>query len=63
MKAMKEMYPDVVEDMPPNSPPPWGNPVEINVFVDSEHVRDKVTRRLQYWIIIILEQLTHYLVL
>ena len=45
MKVMKEMYPDAVEDLPPNSTPPQVNPVEINCFVDSDHAGDKVTRR------------------
>ena len=43
MKAMKEMYPDTVEDMPPNSPLTRGNPVKDNCFVDIDHARDNVT--------------------
>ena len=43
--AMKDMYPDAVEDLPPNAPPPRGNPVEINCFVDSDHAGDKITRK------------------
>ena len=54
MEAMKEMYPDTVEDMPPNSPPPRGNPVEVNCFVDSDHAGDKVTRRSQTGILLYL---------
>ena len=37
MKSMKEMYPDAVEDLPPNSTLPRGNPAEVNFFVDSDH--------------------------
>ena len=43
MKVMKEMYPNVVEDLPHNSPPPRVNHVEVNCFVDSDHAGDKVT--------------------
>ena len=48
------MYPDAVEDLPPNSPPPQGNPVEINVFVDSYHAGDKVIRISQTGILLYL---------
>ena len=54
MNAMKEMYPDAVEDLPPNAPPPRGNPVQINCFVDSDHAGDKVTRRSQTGILLYL---------
>ena len=37
IKSMKEMYPDAVEDLPPNSTLPRGNPAEVNFFVDSDH--------------------------
>ena len=52
--AMKDMYPDAVEDLPPNAPPPRGNPVEINCFVDSDHAGDKITRRSQTGILLYL---------
>ena len=42
MKAMKEMYPDAVEDLPPNSIPPQVNPVEVNCFVDSDYAGDNI---------------------
>ena len=54
MTAMKEMYPDAIEDIPPNAPPPRGNPVEINCFVDSDHAGDKTTRRSQTGILLYL---------
>ena len=47
MKVMKEMYPDVVEDLSLNSPPHQGNPVKINCFVDNDHSGDKVKQRSQ----------------
>ena len=43
MKAMKEIYPDAVEDLPHNHPPPRGTTVEVNCFVDSDRAGDKVT--------------------
>ena len=54
ISAMKDMYPDAVEDFPPNAPPPRGNPVEINCFVDSDHAGDKITRRSQTGILLYL---------
>ena len=38
------MYPDTVEDLRTNYPPPRGNPVEVNCLVDSDHAREKVTQ-------------------
>ena len=52
MKAMNEMYPDAVEDLPPKSPLPRGNPVKINCFVDSDYVRDKFALTLQTGILL-----------
>ena len=40
-----EMYPDAVEDIPEDMPPPKGNAVTITTFVDADHARDKLTRR------------------
>jgi hypothetical protein len=50
--SMKQMYPDAVEDLPLNAPPPRGNPIEVNCFVDSDHAGDKITRRSQTGIIL-----------
>ena len=44
MKSMKEMYPDAVKDLPPNSLPPLDNPVENKSFVDIDHAGEKVTQ-------------------
>lgn len=49
---MKELYPDAVEDLPPNAPKPCGKEVTISVFVDSDHAGDKITRRSRTGIII-----------
>ena len=48
------MYPDSVEDLPPNSTPPRGYPVEVNCFIDNDHAGDKVTLRLQTGILLYL---------
>ena len=48
---MKEMYPDSVEDVPPNAPKARGKPVRVNCFVDSDHAGDQKTRRSQTGII------------
>jgi hypothetical protein len=52
VQAMKDMYPDAEEDLPPNAPEPRGNPLQINCFVDSDHAGDRVTRRSQTGIIL-----------
>ena len=54
MEAMKEMYPDAVEDLPPNSPPPRGNYVEVNCFIDIDHAGYKVTQISQTGILLYL---------
>ena len=51
-EAMKALYPDAVEDLPPNAPEPRGNSVQINCFVDSDHAGDRLTRRSQSGIIL-----------
>ena len=38
-------YPDAKEEIPPDAPEPLGKPVQITVFVDSDHAGDLVTRR------------------
>ena len=41
----KAIYGDVQEPIPPNAPPPRGKPVDLRLFVDSDHAGDKLTRR------------------
>jgi hypothetical protein len=53
-KVMKELYPDAVEDIPPNMPTPLGRAIQINAFFDADHAGDRVTRRSQSGIIIFL---------
>ena len=44
-KIMKEHYPDVKACTPPNAPEPSGNSVQINCFLNSNHVGKAVTTR------------------
>ena len=41
---MRDLYPDAVEEIPPNAPEPRGQEVQINVFVDADHAGNVVTR-------------------
>jgi hypothetical protein len=40
-----EFFPDAIEDIPDKSPPPYGEPVKLTVYVDADHARNNVTRR------------------
>ncbi|KAL7463232.1 hypothetical protein ACHAXS_003606, partial [Conticribra weissflogii] len=40
----KQFYSNVTEPIPPNAPKPWGKPVHLGMFVDSNHTGDKQTR-------------------
>ncbi len=51
-QAMKEIYPDAVDVLPHNMPPPRGESVNISVFVDADHAGNQVTRRSHTGIII-----------
>ena len=55
-QLMKKMYPDAVEDLPPNAPEPRGRPVEMSCFVDSDHAGDTITRRSKTGIILYLNK-------
>jgi hypothetical protein len=50
----EEMYPDAVEDIPIDMPVPKGRKAYIIVYVDEDHARDKVTRRLVTGILLLL---------
>ncbi len=43
----KELYGEVTEPIPPNAPKPLGKPVDICLFIDSNHAGDKQTKRSQ----------------
>jgi hypothetical protein len=40
-----QFYPDAVEELPPDMPPPKGPATELVAFVDADHAHDQVTRR------------------
>ena len=48
----ESVYGDITEEMPPNMPPPLGNPVTVSCFVDANHAGDLVTRRSHTGIIL-----------
>ena len=49
-----EMYPDAIEDLPPEAPKPKGKPVRLTVYVDANHAHDLVTRRSVTGIVLLL---------
>ena len=51
-----DFYRDTKELLPPNAPPPRGNAVQINCFVDADHARNRLTRRSQTGILIFLNR-------
>ena len=53
-EAWDELYPDATEDLPENMPEPKGKEIQITVFVDADHARDKVTRRSVTGILVLL---------
>ena len=51
-KFMSELYPDAIEERPPNAPRPRGREVQITCFVDADHGGDQVTRRSRTGVLI-----------
>ena len=51
-KAMKKIYTEAQDVLPHNMPEPRGQSVDINVFVDSDHAGNRVTRRSHTGILI-----------
>jgi len=47
-----DFYDNVREEIPKNAPQPRGKPVQLNVFVDANHARNKLTRRSQTGILL-----------
>ena len=41
---MRDIYPNAEDSLPHNMPRPRGKPIDISVFVDADHTRNKVTR-------------------
>lgn len=52
----KDFYGEIQEEIPSNAPKPLGNPVQMNVFVDANHARNKITRRSQTGILLYLNK-------
>ena len=46
IQTMRFVYDDSEEDVPPNFPEPQFHPVQMNVFVGSDHSIDRIIRRL-----------------
>ena len=44
-QTMKNLYVGSGEEIPPNAPKPRGKPVQVNCFVNSDHVGDIATIR------------------
>ena len=40
-----EFYPDAEEELPPDMPPPLGQPMTTVCYVDADHAHDTITRR------------------
>lgn len=55
-KYMKELYPDVVKDIPKLVTKPLGRAVQISVYVDANHAGDKITRRSRTGILLYLNK-------
>ena len=53
-KVLKNIYYNADDQDPPGMPAPYGQPVQINVFVDLDHAGNTVTRRSHAGIIIYL---------
>jgi hypothetical protein len=51
-----DFYKDVSEDIPLNAPQPRGMPIQINIFVNASHARNKVTRQSHTGILIYLNK-------
>ena len=53
-REMRALNPDAKEHLPSNAPAPRGKPMQINLFVDSDHAGNVVTRRSYTGILIFL---------
>jgi hypothetical protein len=50
-----DFYGDVTKELPPNMPKLWGHAVTISAFVDANHARNIITRRLHTGIFIFVQ--------
>ena len=55
-KVMRRIYHDEREEIPENVPDIRGKEVQLNIYVDSDHAGNKVTRRSQTGILIFLNK-------
>jgi len=55
VKAWREFYGDVVEELPAKMPDPLGNAVDFTCFVDSDHAGNIVTHRSHTGILIFVQ--------
>ena len=53
-QAMKDLYPDAEETLPHDMPPPRGEEVDINAFVDADHAGNRITRRSHTGIVLMI---------
>jgi hypothetical protein len=51
-----EFYCDAAEEIPANAPPPKGLPIQINVYVDASHARNKLNQRSHTGILLYLNR-------
>ena len=52
-----EFYPDAEEEIPPDMPTPYGDPIRITCYVDADHAHCKVTRRSTTGIILFINNM------
>ena len=55
-KDWRDFYPNASEDLPPNAPKARGKPVQMIVFVDSDHAGDLLTRRSRTGVLMFLNR-------
>jgi hypothetical protein len=51
-----DFYHGVKEKIPPNAPPPRGEPVQIDCFIDADHAGNRVTHHSQTGILVFLNR-------
>jgi len=51
-----DFYRGAKENLPLNAPPPRGNAIQINCFIDADHAGNRVTRRSQTGILIFINR-------
>ena len=54
IRFVKYLYVDVVDKLPPNAPKPRRRPIQVYLFVESDHAGDRVTRNSQTGVLLYL---------